>query len=335
MKRLMEIYPDWMTNPHFFNSLYTKLGWPEFEPVTLSISYFSHSGNKYASPLLENVPNEEGLADIIIHYYKHSWERYRDLTNLTYNPIENYDMNETVEENKTYGKTEAHTTDYGKTDTNTITYGKVEDNSINHGKVTEYLNGKHENITDTREYGKTDHETTTYGKNTDFNNGKTEKIVNTGTDTTTEMTYGFDSSSEVPSSKTSVTKGVGTNTTYSGIDKEINSGTDSIQRDQGGMDTFTTETINSGTDRETNTGTDTEKKTNSGKDTNETITSGKDTLNIVDGGTDKNITTTKRSGNIGVTTSQQMAQAEIELWQWNFTEQVIKDLDKILCLKIY
>ena len=42
-----------------------------------------------------------------------------------------------------------------------------------------------------------------------------------------------------------------------------------------------------------------------------------------------------RSGNIGVTTSQQMAQSEIELWQWNFFEEVFKDVDTVLTLAVY
>lgn len=43
-----------------------------------------------------------------------------------------------------------------------------------------------------------------------------------------------------------------------------------------------------------------------------------------------------RHGNIGVTTSQQMAQSEIDLWQWNFIEDVIyKDLDDILTIEAY
>lgn len=52
----------------------------------------------------------------------------------------------------------------------------------------------------------------------------------------------------------------------------------------------------------------------------------------------KNITsdrTLKRSGNIGVTTSQQMIESERQLWLWNFFESVFSDIDKILVLKIY
>lgn len=45
--------------------------------------------------------------------------------------------------------------------------------------------------------------------------------------------------------------------------------------------------------------------------------------------------TLKRSGNIGVTTSQQMIESERHLWLWNFFESVFSDIDKILVLKIY
>lgn len=42
-----------------------------------------------------------------------------------------------------------------------------------------------------------------------------------------------------------------------------------------------------------------------------------------------------RQGNIGVTTTQQMMQSEIELWKWNFYRSVFKDIDSVLTLKIY
>ena len=39
-----------------------------------------------------------------------------------------------------------------------------------------------------------------------------------------------------------------------------------------------------------------------------------------------------RSGNIGVTTSQQMLQSEIDLRQWNFYNMLMNDIDEIMCL---
>ena len=41
-----------------------------------------------------------------------------------------------------------------------------------------------------------------------------------------------------------------------------------------------------------------------------------------------------RSGNIGVTTSQQMLQSEIELRQWNFYKMIMEDIDDVMCLSI-
>ena len=45
--------------------------------------------------------------------------------------------------------------------------------------------------------------------------------------------------------------------------------------------------------------------------------------------------TLSRHGNIGVTTSQQMLNSEIELWQWDFFSGVFKDIDKILTIQTY
>lgn len=42
-----------------------------------------------------------------------------------------------------------------------------------------------------------------------------------------------------------------------------------------------------------------------------------------------------RSGNIGVTTSQQMLQSEIELRKYDIIERIFNDIDKVLCLKVY
>ena len=44
----------------------------------------------------------------------------------------------------------------------------------------------------------------------------------------------------------------------------------------------------------------------------------------------------ERFGNIGVTTSQQMLQSELDLWKnWDFVEQVYKDVDTVLTCPLY
>lgn len=45
--------------------------------------------------------------------------------------------------------------------------------------------------------------------------------------------------------------------------------------------------------------------------------------------------TLHREGNIGVTTSQQMLQSELELRKYNFYEEIMKDVDSVLTLSVY
>lgn len=51
--------------------------------------------------------------------------------------------------------------------------------------------------------------------------------------------------------------------------------------------------------------------------------------------THKGSETLTRSGNIGVTTSQQMLESELKIRQFDFYKQVYNDIDSILCLSIY
>ena len=68
----------------------------------------------------------------------------------------------------------------------------------------------------------------------------------------------------------------------------------------------------------------------------DTITSSTDTditTNYdIDRGLDRTLT---RHGNIGVTTSQQMAQSTLDLYAYKFFEEVYKDIDRITALPIY
>lgn len=69
----------------------------------------------------------------------------------------------------------------------------------------------------------------------------------------------------------------------------------------------------SGSDNETRTGTDSQ----------------------TSGGTATGSRTLTRSGNIGVTTSQQMIQSEIDLWKWSFYKEVIEDVLRLISIPIY
>lgn len=129
----------------------------------------------------------------------------------------------------------------------------------------------------------------------------TEALTADNKSTTDTSVYGFNSSDPVPSAKTETELKNKNTETQSGTYETEKKVEGSLIDETSQSGTFTTETTKSGT-YESETEYD---------------------------------TTLTRSGNIGVTTSQQMIQSEIELWQWLFFETVFKDLDQILTLSTY
>lgn len=88
----------------------------------------------------------------------------------------------------------------------------------------------------------------------------------------------------------------------------------------------------------TATGTNTLTRTGTEQTTFNTTETDTGTQTDVDTGSDthtRNYTLT-RSGNIGVTTSQQMIESERNLWKWNFFRDVVfPDIDRVLTTRIY
>lgn len=97
-----------------------------------------------------------------------------------------------------------------------------------------------------------------------------------------------------------------------------------------GVDSDSSVSAATGTNTITKTGTETLQHNVTDSDTG--------TQTHRDGGSDthtRNYTLT-RSGNIGVTTSQQMLQSERDLWVWNFFREIVfPDIDRVLTLGIY
>lgn len=129
--------------------------------------------------------------------------------------------------------------------------------------------------------------------------------------TTTKSVQGFNSSTWAEAEKEVLT-GTDTNT-ETGTDTTTETGTDTVT--ETGTDT-TTET---GTDTTTHTGTDTVDY--SGKDT---VTSREDSG-----------LTTRRTGNIGVTTTQKMLQEEREIAEFSIINYITQSFKKRFCLLIY
>lgn len=153
--------------------------------------------------------------------------------------------------------------------------------------------------TNTTNASQTDNRTSTNKSNVSQTDNNT--VENTAS--TDLQTYGFNSSSAV--------------------DKDKNLSTENIKNNT----TSTNETSSSITDNNTLNNESTSSITG-----NNTLNNENTTTSSASNDTTREL---KRSGNIGVTTTQQMLQQERELWDWNYYNTVFKDIDNLLTLMIY
>ena len=139
--------------------------------------------------------------------------------------------------------------------------------------------------------------------------------------------------------------------TESGEDTRTNTGTQSTSGTRSGTETETPNLTTTATGEnnsngglfgfnsaesvpsDTTHGTNTNTNTQSG--TVNTETGGTSSTTRTDALTEKNVHTFERSGNIGVTTSQQMIESELELRKKQFYSIVYKDIVNHLCLSVY
>ena len=243
-----------------------------------------------------------------------NWTRmYRALT-AEYEPLENYSMTETMEDDETV-------TDYGRTHTRT-------DNTSHAKTGTEQVSGTDSNTrTDNTSHAKTGTEgvagttgnTRTDNLTSSSTGGDTLTLDTTETGTpnltqnTTSSVWGFNSANAVDSTKdvqtntgTSTTKRTGTET-HATTGSTSNTGTVTESGSSSSTTTFNT--------TETDTGTVTDSGSSSSTTTYNTTDADTGTVTDADTGSDtstRNYTLT-RNGNIGVTTSQQMLESELRL----------------------
>ena len=295
---------------HYLQSL--DVPWQENNIDTKLDFYYhlNHSGNKITSPLIDSFIDEsthkisttniQELASIIYALFGQTWSRMWEVYNAEYNPINNYDMTETFEETRE--------TEYGKSQTRTDNLTEERTDDLTEERTDNLSETRTDNLTDQRTDNLTEERT----------DDLTQLETPAQTKDTSESVYGFNSTDPEPSREIS----------------EVNGGT--FTRDQDG--TVTTE--KTGTETTTHTGTET--TANTGKQTREnTGTQTREntgTQTLEDSGTDTVETghTLNRFGNIGVTTSQQMLQSEIALWQWNFFKNVVfPNIDGVLTIALY
>ncbi len=160
---------------------------------------------------------------------------------------------------------------------------------------------------------------------TDINNTTNSKLTteNTGT----EKGVG---SINVDVNGTTETKGTA-NTTGQvyGYDSEdaVNDSSNTTTSDETTTNTSTTGTTTSDDTTSSNNGSSNGEDITIGKNTTTTTNTGNHDTN-----SDREL---NKHGNIGVTTSQQMITAELELRKTNYYDIIFKDVDNLLCLHIY
>lgn len=343
LMKLDEVFPDSLVGKGIFHYL-DELDVPwkgEIQPLFLDMQYHGNrSGCKYVSPLVKKLAGQEesvteslytSLASVLWSLYGLQWSKLYATLSLEYNPIHNYDMNE----NEEITREGSSSTSSSQTRTDNLSHKREADNSDTEtgtvGVVTASSNEKTLDLSHTKTGTDTDKQTGTVKVAT--TEGGTVSVEGQNTSDNANNIYGYNSGVAVPSDKSS-TSGTTSSTTTNNLNgtndttndltvaKTINetikdTGTDS---DSGSGSSDETRNLTFGhkiSDTTTDTGTVSQEGSGSGQ------SSGSETRKL------------SRSGNIGVTTSQQMIKSERELWLWTFFERVFSDIDSVLVLQIF
>lgn len=298
-KKLIDVFPDWLTTGGIFTSL---TGMPWSTAVTgsiLDIEYYGNiSGDKAISPLVEKLLNTSGelpstsiakLVDIIKARYTTPWTKLYATLSIEYNPLHNFKVETTVTPDLEIKRTPNLTHTSTSSSSNTMTFNDTE-------TVTD-------NTTETRTPNLTSEETS-----------KEETIVSIQNSDESSQ-YGFNSSDAVP---TDESEGSVTNTTTKDPTKNANT---------------TTET---GTETVANTGTTTTANTGSDTNAEQGLTTSTDTG--TDTETHKGTETTETEGFraiYGMQSQQVLLDEERKSWLWQFFDVVFRDVDSVLTIPIY
>lgn len=260
------------------------------------IYHFNRSGNKIISPLVESyTDNDEALTAV-------EKSAIGDALVTIYN--EKWEklyelLSLEYDPISNYDMVENETTTGEKTDTTTRT---GTDTTTGTGTDTITHTGTEQNANTGTQT--TDHTGTRGTIGEEHRDGGTTGTIENGV-------YGFNSTSAVNDSESETTTEAST--------------------DVGTTETITDNLRDVRTDALTATRTDNLTDTETRNITDQTTHNTTDTTT----GENEVTRTLTRKGNIGVTTSQQMIQSTIDLWQWNFFTQVFEDIDTLLTISTY
>ena len=295
----LSTYPEWLTND--------IQGAVQAQLIDYALRRIQPRVQLLADQLDEEVEEVvQMLVKARIDRNSYKYETLLATESFEYDPIENYNM------------TESESGSFDK--------GQEVDTTL-HGHQ---LQRTHAN-SDTRTFANTDTQTLANSDTLTLNTlegrqsaahitGSSSSTEGARSDSTTKTVYGYNSSTGVPSESEGFSKGAQQNSATSGSDS---TGSETIQR------TGTETTAHAGTITDGHTGTIADAHTGTITDAN----SGTDTMTS---GTrkDTHARSLTRSGNIGVTTSQQMIEAEREVANFSFLKILTEDLVNSFCLGV-
>ena len=290
------------------------------------------------------------LIKVIESKYLYNWNRLADAMFKDYNPINNYDMveNREVKEQTdrsvvTEGQNDV--TDSTSTSTTETNTASVSESGRKSTTGNESVNVEENTEAEVNEDNKTtSSNSTTETKQEDGSTRTTTTGEITTNDVEQQKYAGFNTDS--PKVVTETSKNGDTTETHSGTSSESHSGTNtasssgSVTETKEGTNTVSKEGSTSRSEEtsesnivneqqtESRSGTGSESHSGSATSTSTTETEGM----LEDNKREEEL---RRSGNIGVTTSQQMIQSEIELRKHNLEDIIFMNMDEVLFLDYY
>ena len=253
-------------------------------------------------------------------------ERFINAIKLEYNPIENYNRVETWKDKINGGKT-LNSSKEGSITTTSSNSENTTDTSksiVTHAGSISVEN----DTTNTTAYGKTD--TTTYNT-TDTVSTSNINTQGAQSNSTEDKVSAFNSNTYSPEKQSTNTLGARidsdegtTNDKKTGTEENKLTGSDTVTTSESNVQSFNNNDSTSGTDTINKTG------SNNSSITNTESTEDKDTHN------DELTHEGNISGNIGVTTSQQMLKSELELWaKIDIYKEIATQFVDEFCILIY
>lgn len=340
---------------------------------SLDMMFLANYGNRNPSPIVEMLQDDYGepldgtaltqLATVIEEMYSEKWDKLAEIYDIEYDPIHNYldqwedESDETVEvdvtksgtASTTYGKTESGTqlrTDNfseARTIAEDTTVERTDDLTKTQTLNTEKSTTRTDNLQEETTYGKTNTRTDNLTETRNLSTGDT----GSGTESNSIYAYNSVAAADTDGSSTSNTNtrtetGTLANT---GTQADALSGKDTV-KDTGTRtdvtdDTGTITTADDGTQTTTTDKDITDTTLNTGtRTTTNTVTHG-GTDGTTTSGTSSEDTTRGRErsgrhfGNIGNLTSQKQILEEINLWKWNYMQEILNDVKEFCTLPVY